>query len=275
MLPEENNRPSPAMDEIYKDFAIIHADSERALSLLRGLDEKLKRAIATTTPKEGNGDRWYQFYGLRMNCLDCTAALLRGFDSDFAQSILLAADVAIADELEAEESIQEANEVAYEKEKAIADEAEGDEVAIADEDEEAIADEDEVAIADEDEEEETEEERIECLLVILAKALGVQTNQATISQEGIVDSLIDLVRVAQRKDAREQYWRLQQDKTIRKIQYLAIPLLEMYFDADFPSADDSELAENREVLLRSAQEILEISFKNLRDGYNQTSTGYN
>jgi hypothetical protein len=91
------------MEEVYKDFSVIHADAERTLNLLRGLDEKLKKAIAATTPERGNGDRWYQFYGLRMNCLDCTAALLKQFDSEFAQDILRRAEVAITDEDEGDE----------------------------------------------------------------------------------------------------------------------------------------------------------------------------
>lgn len=92
--------------EIYKDFAIIHADAESALNLLRGLDEKLKKAIAANPPAPGDGDRYYQLYALRMNALDCTAALLRGFDSEFGQDILRRAEVAIAaEETEEEEAI--------------------------------------------------------------------------------------------------------------------------------------------------------------------------
>lgn len=107
MIEAENNRPSSGMEEIYKDFAIIHANSERAMNLLRGLDEKLKKAIAVHSPTPQDGDRWHQFYALRMNCVDCTMALLRQFDSGFGQDILIEVEVSNLLEEEKEEAIAE------------------------------------------------------------------------------------------------------------------------------------------------------------------------
>ena len=225
MLPDENNRPSPDMEEIYKDFAIIHADSERALSLLRGLDEKLKRAIEVNPPAPGDGDRWHQFYGLRMNCLDSTLALLRQFDSELGQDILRGAEVAIAEEFEAEVDIQEANEANYEKEKAIALD-------------------------------ELDEQEIRRLILKLGGYLGGHVPDTTANfSVGLDKSLRYLIDLAEKKKARKKHRDNQLATYLRKIQTPGISLLSLYFAAE-EIDEDGNFNEDRDTLVAAAKDVI-------------------
>ncbi|MCT7965174.1 hypothetical protein NG799_02350 [Laspinema sp. D1] len=299
-----NSHSSAPFEGIYKDFSIIHADAEKALSLLRGLDEKLKNAIAVNPPEPGDGDRFYQFYGLRMNCLNLISALLKQFDSGFGQDILIEAEVAILMEEEKEE---EAN---HQKEKAIAEEvgypippewienAKSDE---AEEGEEAIAEEGGYPIptewienaksakaadiayamaesveAEEDEEdgaigEETTEEiykiveqMADQVIVDLAKALGVEHEISKVTREGFYDSLVQLVKIAKSNQLKQKYKDIAFNRGFEKIYSLVLPLMKMSFEAEFQD-EDGNISQDKDTLIESAVEILEMAIKQIRE----------
>ncbi|MCT7955739.1 hypothetical protein [Laspinema palackyanum] len=246
MLPEENNRPAPAMGEICKDFAIIHANAESALNLLRGLDEKLKKEIAANPPAPGDGDRYYQFYALRMNCLDCTAALLRGFDSEFGQDILRRAEEAIAEEFESERATQEANEAHYESEKAIA--AEADEAW-------TLIGNSLVEIG----------QALEGDVILLSYAVK---NKDAIEIDELSEYLDALKSKAKKNQARliaQHRKDLILERSLRKIKLLVLPLLRMANDTGFQD-DDGDDNEDKDTLIESAIEILKQELKAIREG---------
>ncbi|MCT7962337.1 hypothetical protein NG791_16835 [Laspinema sp. D1] len=250
----DENRPSPEMEEVYKDFAVIHADAERALNLLRGLDEKLKKAIAATTPERGNGDRWYQFYGLRMNCLDCTAALLKQFDSEFAQDILRAAEVAIAEECGypippewiEEAKANKAADIAHAMAEAAGVDAE------AEEGEEAIA---EISPA------------LIKLLLELSKALGksdIPDGHKIREPKGLEYSLAKLMETAQTNNLIQKRKDRQLNHAVTKIQNLVLPLLNIAIATDSED-EDGNWNEDKDTLTESAAEILERALREIRE----------